>query len=267
MSKNSVKQAVLTSDDLGMHPAINRGILDALATRRISVTNIMVPCPAAEAAAAEIVRLDLPCGVHLTLTSEWDNMRTQPLTAGAGLRGPDGTQWRTHRELAAAATDEEILGEMRAQIRRAQDWGIRPTHVDIHMIPAGSPSVPEERRVLALAEAAGGEFGLNCTYSGDGSPEDGHKSRHFSSAISTAGRSPADIRRWLEGLGAGLHHLTLHLTDPITRLTDLSDPANPWLQRYRDEDTSLLYGQLPQMLDELGFEILHPEDLPDIYRS
>ncbi|MFW6364134.1 MAG: ChbG/HpnK family deacetylase [Spirochaeta sp.] len=261
------KGVVLTSDDLGMHPAINRGIIRALSEGRISVTNIMVPCPSAREAVREIVEHGLPCGVHLTLTSEWEYMRTRPLTGAGGLCGPDGTMWRTHRDLAAAASDQEILQEMIAQIERAMEWGLTPTHLDIHMIPAGSPVDPAERRVLRLAERAGEGYGLNCTYSGEGSPDDGAKSRHFDSAVSTAGQTPQQIDAWLSGLAPGVHHLTLHLSEDSDDLHQLSPPGNPWLKNYRDDDTRLLYDFLPAAMEKYGFRLLHPSDLPEIYRT
>jgi hypothetical protein len=266
-SYDTSKGIVLTSDDLGMHPSINDAIISALQDRRICITNIMVPCPWAADAAKVIVSQGLHCGVHVTLTSEWKYVRTKPITAGHGLTRSDGTQWTSHHELVNAAGDEAILAEIHAQIQKAMGWGIKPSHLDIHMIPAGSPTDPDEKHILSLVEEAGQAYGLNCTYSGEGSPQDGRRSRFFTTAISTAEYDFNQINQWLSQLGPGLHHLTLHLADHSEDLYQLSPPGNPWLKEYRDHDQALLYNQLPHLLDNYGFEILYPEDLPEIYRT
>jgi predicted glycoside hydrolase/deacetylase ChbG (UPF0249 family) len=256
---------VLTSDDLGMSPAIDRPILAALAAGRISSTNLMVPCPHAAAAAQQVVAQKLPCGIHLTLTSEWSRVRWASLTGAPGLAAPDGNLWPTHAEMAAHASDSEILEEFRAQLMQCLQWGLLPTHVDVHMLPAGSPIEPVERRVLALAELTASELGLCCTYSGAGSPDDGRRSAHFSSARTLAGQTPEQVAAWIRSLEPGLHHLVLHLGEDTPELDELSGPEALWARTYRAADLALLQGPLLPLLAECGLPVLKTRDLPQIY--
>ena len=79
---------------------------------------------------------DLDAGLHLTLTSEWDDYRWGPLSgqpAVPGLVDQEGALWPSVRDVVSHASADEIEMEIRAQLKRARDMGIEPTHLDSHM--------------------------------------------------------------------------------------------------------------------------------------
>jgi hypothetical protein len=75
-------------------------------------------------------------GVHLTLTSEFDNYRWQPV-AGIhtvpSLVDKQGKFWGSVRDVVANATPDDIETEIRAQIAAAETLGLPITHMDSHM--------------------------------------------------------------------------------------------------------------------------------------
>jgi predicted glycoside hydrolase/deacetylase ChbG (UPF0249 family) len=122
---------IVNCDDLGCSRSANRAIESALRCGNASSATLMVPCPWAKIAAAACRDLDI--GVHLTLTSEFPAYRWRSLTGGRSLHDKDGYFPRTTHEVWARAELSEIEAECRAQIERALEWGIQPTHLDSHM--------------------------------------------------------------------------------------------------------------------------------------
>jgi hypothetical protein len=97
----------------------------------------MVPCPwFTEAVAIAAANPDVDLGVHLTLTSEWQNYRWAPISTtrrSSGLIDADGYFRHRLPMLAAHVVPEAAEVEMRAQIERALSAGIDVTHIDTHM--------------------------------------------------------------------------------------------------------------------------------------
>ena len=89
-----------------------------------------------EAAAYFRAHPEFDVDLHLTLTSEWELYRWQPVASKdrvPGIIDQDGFLWRSSEEVAQHATPEEVETEIRAQIERAKHFRIRPTHLDTHM--------------------------------------------------------------------------------------------------------------------------------------
>jgi predicted glycoside hydrolase/deacetylase ChbG (UPF0249 family) len=72
-------------------------------------------------------------GLHLTLTSEWKDYRWGPLAPSPGLLDSEGALWRSVENVVKNAKPDEVDGEIRAQLDRAEKMGFHPTHVDSHM--------------------------------------------------------------------------------------------------------------------------------------
>lgn len=120
-----MNQLFVNADDFGLHPDINRGILDCVAAgavRRISISPAggAVDWPALHDARATGTHL----GVHLTLTGEpWvTTRRVIPDWAGLARRMAFGGR----RFLG------EVEAEIAAQIRLLRDHGVSPEHLDSH---------------------------------------------------------------------------------------------------------------------------------------
>lgn len=128
---------IVHADDMGMCHSANAASIEALNMGEVTCGSIMVPCPwfpEIAAWAAEHPTADL--GIHLTVTSEWRHYRWGPVAprnSVVTLVDPDGFLWRSNGEVQAHAQPEEVETELRAQIARARQFGVEPTHLDIHM--------------------------------------------------------------------------------------------------------------------------------------
>jgi predicted glycoside hydrolase/deacetylase ChbG (UPF0249 family) len=127
---------IVHADDVGMCHATVPAFFELAAGGLVSAGSVMVPCPWFREAAAEARRNpEADLGVHLTLTSEWENYRWGPVAncdRTSGLADANGCFYR-----APALMDRPdpnlVLQEMRSQVNCARDSGIDITHIDCHM--------------------------------------------------------------------------------------------------------------------------------------
>lgn len=71
-------------------------------------------------------------GLELTLTSPWPKYRWQPVASGAlvdSLVDPQGFLWRVPMQVMVNAQLSDVEIELESQLRRAQEMGLRPTHL------------------------------------------------------------------------------------------------------------------------------------------
>jgi len=131
------KLLIIHADDVGMCHSVNMATIDALKKGIVTCGSIMVPCPWFPEIAAycrENPEVDL--GLHLTLTAEWKYYRWGPVAPHSEVRGlldEEGFMWHEEGATAQHASPEEVEKEIRAQIERALQFGIKPTHLDSHM--------------------------------------------------------------------------------------------------------------------------------------
>ncbi|WP_204985977.1 polysaccharide deacetylase family protein [Mucilaginibacter psychrotolerans] len=128
---------ILHVDDAGMSHDANDGVFQATGRGVANSTSIMMPCPWVPEFKAYLDKHpDLDAGLHLTLTSEWDNYRWGPLAGKTNVPGLVDKQGAMYKDVAAvyfSAKPEEIDKEIRAQYDRAVAMDIKPTHFDSHM--------------------------------------------------------------------------------------------------------------------------------------
>jgi len=170
---------VVTADDLGLSPAVTRGILEAHRAGVVRSASLLATYPGGEEAAALArTERDLEVGLHLDLVGG------EP-AAGAGavpsLVGGDG---RFHPLRAFALRlgtgrirPSDLAREIRAQVRRVRGWGIEPcawdSHRHTHLLPqvarvvgavareegvrwvrrAAPPTMPRSPKAASLAAA------------------------------------------------------------------------------------------------------------------
>jgi predicted glycoside hydrolase/deacetylase ChbG (UPF0249 family) len=131
------KLLILHADDLGAAHSVDAASLDALDKGAISSASIMMPTPwVTEVAAYARAHPDADLGLHLTLTSEWETYRwgsVSPADKIPSLLDSAGTFPNEEQLVAAKAKPVEVEREIRAQIDRALELGIHPTHLDSHM--------------------------------------------------------------------------------------------------------------------------------------
>lgn len=129
------KLLIVHADDIGVAHSVNRASIAALETGLVNSGSIMAPCPwFPEIAAYARSRPQLDLGLHLTLTSEWKHYRWKALAASAAsLHDDHGFLHSNTADVARHADLGEVEREIRAQVERAHEFGVRPTHLDTHM--------------------------------------------------------------------------------------------------------------------------------------
>lgn len=157
---------IVKGDDMGAGHGINVATIDAYKRGVLTTTNVIVPGPwFPEAARLLRENPGLDAGVHLALTSEWDNVKWRPLTPAPSLVDEDGYFFpavqprpgyppKTSIKESAWKIDE-IERELRAQLTLAKRRIPHVTYTWNHM---GFTSVAPE--VAALVSKLSKEFGL-----------------------------------------------------------------------------------------------------------
>lgn len=131
------KVIILHADDAGMCEEANIAIKKYLLDGDIQSTAAMPPCPNFdEMITFAIEHPNIDVGLHLTLTSEWENYRwpsVSPVSEVPGLIDEAGMLWHEVPQVVQHATAEEVATEIRAQIEKSIALGFRPDHIDTHM--------------------------------------------------------------------------------------------------------------------------------------
>jgi predicted glycoside hydrolase/deacetylase ChbG (UPF0249 family) len=131
------KVLILHIDDVGMSYDQNAGTIEVLEKGAAKSCGVMMPCPWVPGFLHYLkTHPDVDAGLHLTLTSEWQDYRWHPLSgkpAVPGLVDKEGAMWPSLEDVVKHATADEVDKEIRAQLQRALDAGFTPTHMDSHM--------------------------------------------------------------------------------------------------------------------------------------
>ena len=133
----SARLLIIHADDFGMSHTVNRAISESLEKGWVTSASILVPCPwFPEVARWAKAHPDADLGIHLALNSEWNDFRWGPVRSkdkvpslldGQGYLPLDTPEVREHAKIP------EVETELRAQIERAQAFGIHISHLDAHM--------------------------------------------------------------------------------------------------------------------------------------
>ncbi|MDR2878347.1 MAG: carbohydrate deacetylase [Fusobacteriales bacterium] len=116
---------IINADDFGRTRGINYGVVEAMKNGVLSSTTIMMNMPYAEHAVNLAKKEGITSiGVHLTFIEK-------SLSLGKTLVDKDGV-FKKYPELMKEADIEEIKTEMRVQIDKLINMGIKPTHLDGH---------------------------------------------------------------------------------------------------------------------------------------
>lgn len=151
---------LIRADDFGMCHAVNQA-LEQLAESGLRFSaSVMFACPWYQEAVDILKRYpDISVGVHLTLNSEWKQYKWGPVTGASAvpsLVDSAGHFFPTRPLLFANnPKTEEVEHELRAQIRRAVNSGLRIDYLDYHM---GAAVTTLDLRMVV--EKLAKEFGL-----------------------------------------------------------------------------------------------------------
>jgi chitin disaccharide deacetylase len=135
---------LVRADDIGSFRAANEGCIESYQNGIARSVELMPPCawfPEAVKLLNENPGYDV--GIHLTLTSEWSNVKWRPLTHCPGLTDADGyffpMVWKNDNFPAGSSisesdwTIEEIEQELRAQIELSLKNVPHISHLSSHM--------------------------------------------------------------------------------------------------------------------------------------
>jgi hypothetical protein len=151
------KLLILHVDDAGMSKESNEGVFQSTQKGIANSFSIMMPCPWVP----EIFHMlnkspNTDAGLHLTLTSEWNDYRWGPLAGVSqvpGLSDLEGALYKSVIEVVQHASANEVGIEIAAQLQRARKAGWEPTHLDSHMGTLfASPAFLKEYLSLGMRE-------------------------------------------------------------------------------------------------------------------
>ncbi len=157
-ASTNAPRLIVNADDLGLSAGIDRAIFEGHDTGIVTSASLMATGASfAHAVAGVRARPRLGCGVHLVLHDEkpvLDPARIPSLVGANGRLKP--LREAVRGLLFGASEPAEIEAEYAAQIQRARDAGIQPSHLDshchLHAFPAVGP----------IVHALGERFGIAC---------------------------------------------------------------------------------------------------------
>jgi hypothetical protein len=131
---------VTRADDAGLNPTVNRAIQSAARQGIVRNISLMAPAPAIEHAVKAFRDLGdiADFGLHVCLTSEWQNVRWGPVASAAevpSLLEEEGNFPHTTSDLAALEPESnQVLLEVEAQFARLRELGFSLSYLDDHML-------------------------------------------------------------------------------------------------------------------------------------
>ena len=134
---------IVRADDIGMARSVNKACIDVFTNGIAKTVEIMVPTPWFEEAVSLLNQHpEYDVGVHLTLTSEWQNLKWRPITHAPSLTDENGYFhpfiWKNDVPGATFLLEnewklKEVEAELRAQIELAKARLPQLSHYTGHM--------------------------------------------------------------------------------------------------------------------------------------
>lgn len=192
---------IIHADDAGMSHSVNMATIQGMEQGIVSSASIMVPCPwFKEIAAYAKAHPERDFGIHLTLNCEWHDYRWGPVApreSVPSLVDPEGYMWGGVGDIVRTAKASEVETELRAQVKRAIEFGVPVTHLDTHM-----GAVVSRPDLVEVYVRLGIEFGVPVFFM-----------RNFDETSTL----PKDVRARAEGLVKLLDEHKLPVLDTMTQ--------------------------------------------------
>jgi predicted glycoside hydrolase/deacetylase ChbG (UPF0249 family) len=280
------RAAIIHTDDIGMCQASVEAFADLCEAGIISSGAAMVPCPwflQAAAYARDHPQVDL--GVHLTLTSEWAAYRWGPVSTcdpASGLVDADGFFHSTSALVQERGDPGAVARELEAQVLRALQAGIIPTHIDTHMGAVAHPKFMGTYLQLAkkfrlpammfrLDEAGWLATGLDAEAARMAAGLVGQLEEAGMPLLDALGGMPLDsdedrlerTKRTLSDLQPGLTHFIIH---PSKDTPELRAITPDWRCRAADYH-NFMEEALGRHIQQIGVHVIGYAALKDILRS
>ncbi|MGQ9732079.1 MAG: polysaccharide deacetylase family protein [Candidatus Zipacnadales bacterium] len=275
---------IINCDDLGMCHAENVATFECLTEGVATSATVMMPCPwVMEVVQWKQQHPEANLGVHLTLTAEWKRYRWAGVLGRAlvpSLHDEEGYLFHDNEPLWESADPDEVYRECRAQVERAIELGLEPTHIDNHM-----GSLQTHPTLWQIYCRLGEEFDLPLRLA---APE-------LYALMGAAGQRDVYTQKGLLGPDVLLHGLAIPVPEPdniaevpayyneilrrlqpgkVTELylhTALDGPeleaiAGSHARRQADHDW-LCAPETRQLIDELGIKLISYRPLRELQRK
>ena len=240
-------------DDMGMCHSVNMAIEQVAETGVPFSTSVMFACPWYEEA-VEILKKHphVSVGIHLTLNAEWAGYRWGPILgseAVPSLVDSVGSFFPSRTKLFENEPDVgEITRELRAQIDRAMNTGLKIDYLDYHMGAA-----VQTLELREIVEGLAAEYNLALS----GYFDEIYSNITYATEI---GRKSDSLLAHVSRMGDGLHMQVVHvgLDEPeMQAMQDLNTFGLKEMSRHRqDELKAILNPQLIQLVKERGVELV-----------
>jgi len=127
---------IVNADDFGLCQSVNGAVRNLIKSGYLSSVSVIAGSAGFDEAIAIAKDLNFPCGIHLTLSSEWQGNDIKPVlpaNAVGSLLDESGQLFSEIRDLYAHAKLEEVESECQAQMEKVINTGIMVDHLDAHM--------------------------------------------------------------------------------------------------------------------------------------
>ncbi|HEY7890274.1 MAG TPA: hopanoid biosynthesis-associated protein HpnK [Steroidobacteraceae bacterium] len=152
-----MKFLIVTADDFGLHPAVNRAVEQAAGEGVLSAASLMVGAPAAPDAVRRARELPgLSVGLHIVLADGWSVLPQRSIPALVDGQGRFGNNMVRDgvRFFALPGVRRQLEAEIRAQFRAFAESGLPLDHVNAHKHFHLHPTL------LEMLLRIGSEFGV-----------------------------------------------------------------------------------------------------------
>ena len=263
---------MIHADDLGIARSVDKATFEALEKGWVTSASILVPCPwLADVARWAQSHPNADLGIHLALNSEWTSYRWGPVSPRdkvPSLLDEQGYMPLLETTVAQRAKAPEVEMELRAQIERAQAFGIPLTHFDTHM--GALTRTPE---LVNVYWRTGKEYKLPIlTERAEGAhhPQGGSPDRDAMFIDQVISIDPGvDKKDWLKAyeqmlapLKPGVYQMTVHLAYDDEEMRGASWDHPDWGAAWRQADFEMVQSsEFRQFLKEQGFVLVGWKDL------
>jgi predicted glycoside hydrolase/deacetylase ChbG (UPF0249 family) len=256
------KTLLIRCDDIGMSHSVNIAAKELIDAGLIFSASVMVPCSWFDEA-VDILKDNpqISVGIHLTLNSEWKNYKWGPVAGVAVPSLVDSLGYFFPSRAKFFANNpklDEVETELRAQINKAINSGLKISYLDYHMGIAVDK--PEMRKIVEkLSEEYNlaisryfGEVDLESMYGVSIEEKENH-------LINT-----------LNNLEPGkINLLVCHIAkdnDEMRAMIDLNSFGLKEMSKHREAELTALYSTIKSdAFNQRGIRLINYNDLINIY--
>jgi predicted glycoside hydrolase/deacetylase ChbG (UPF0249 family) len=281
------RAVIIHMDDVGSSHAANAAYFDLVEFGSLSSAAIMSPCPwFPQAAAFCRAHPEVDMGAHLTLNSEWNEIRWSPISTSSpatGLIDDEGYFYRRQPPVRERADPDAVYIELKAQIDRILAAGIDLTHADSHMAALIHPRLMPIYVRVALEyrlpptvifrgdEAAHRQMGLEGEILAQAVELGNSLEDQGVPLLDYAWGMPLDkpenrletAKQAFAALPPGITHFFMH---PCHDTPELRDSVPDWPNRTGDYEVFMME-ELRQFIKDQGIHVIGNRALRDIMRA